>query len=153
MPQLSILDLYDEGVRATDELLDRLAGADPAVCQRRPVPRVWSAEEYARHLVWLEDAVLRVECLGLEPAEMPEHYAVLPGQVREHHFGVLQTRDMLAALRHEIRPALAALSPDALTETIEDSGGRTVAGNISRYLELTAAARACARLVLRLAMS
>jgi len=153
VPQLELLNLYDAATAATDALFDRLASEDCTVVKQRPSGRTWSAEEYARHLVWVEDIVVRVECLGMEPSDFPEGFPLLPGQILERHFPLQDTREALARLHAEVRPALNDLTPEALSQTIEDTAGRTVAENLARYLELSAAARASAQLALRVVKS
>ena len=150
MSCLNFAAKYESSASATDALFDRLAASERGLIEQRPAPRVWSAEEYARHLVWIEDTLLRVECLGLDPLEFPDGFAILPGQALERHFDIQVTRDLAAQVRDEARQALGEPSPELLAQTVEDSGGRTVADNLARYLEQSAGARACAYLVLRL---
>ena len=151
MADLPFNALYESGAAETEALFVRLASEDRQTVQQRPCPRVWSAEEFARHLVWVEDTLLRVENLGLVPHPFPPGFAVLPGQVLETHVEVSVTRQVAEAVRESVRQALDQLSPDLLEQTIEDSGGRTVAANLIRFLDLSSGVRAAARLVLRLA--
>ena len=143
--------LYALGEQETGTLLDLLGQAEHGDIERRPSLRVWSAEEWTRHLAWIENAVLQVECLGMEPADFPEGFAVLPGQVLETHFAPARTREAIDGLRAATHAALSEVEPGWLDETVEDSGGRRVADNLARYLNLTAQARASARMALRLA--
>lgn len=150
MLTLSLPDLYMSSASLTDELLSVLAASDRAMAEQRPCPRVWSAEEYARHALYLEDVLLRVEGLGLDPYVFPDGFAMLPGQVLESHFPIHTTQSTATDLHKAVKQALDQMTPELLAQTIEDSGERTVAQNAMRYLELSAAARASARLVLRI---
>ena len=153
MPDLTFAELYAFGAQATISLLDRLEDAGREVIERRPAPRIWSAEEYARHLAWLDDTMIRVESLGLEPREFPEGFVVFPGQVLETHLPLETTRAVTLDTQENVGAALANLTPEAMADTVEDAGGRTVARNLARYLDRSAGARASALLALRLVES
>lgn len=143
--------LFDYGAEQTDALLDQLEAAGEEASSRRPAPRVLSAEEHARRLLWLEDTLLRVENLGLDPFPFPPQFAVLPGQALETHCGLALLRQVREALRQKVLEALDEMTPEVLEDTIEDTGGRTVARNLARYLDMASAARAEARMALRMA--
>lgn len=144
--------LYDYGAEQTDAMLGQLEAAGEDAASRRPAPDALSAEEQARKLLWLEDALLRVENLGLEPYPFPPGFPVLPGQRLEKHFGLALLRQVREGLGREVREALDEMTPELLSDTIEDSGGRTVERNLARYLDLASAARAEARMALSLAV-
>jgi hypothetical protein len=144
----AFLDAYESGAQAFDRLLDRLAAEEAAVIETRPTPRQWSAEEWARHLVWLDDAALRVECLDLEPSSFPDSFAVLPGQALERHFPLAETRRIALAVRPDIVKGLSELAPDTVEDTVEDSGGASLAAGLVAYFSRAAAARASALLTI-----
>lgn len=142
--------LHQYGAEQTESLFDRLEAAGKEAIERRPAPNVWSAEENVRHLLWIEDTLLRVECLGLDPYPFEGGIVVLPGQALERHVELSKTRRVWQDLRARVAEALDAMTADLLSDTVEDSGGRTVERNLARYLDLSAGARAAARQALKI---
>ena len=145
--------LRQYGFEQTEALFDRLEAAGKDAIERRPAPGVWSAEENARHLLWIEDTLLRVECLGLDPHPFEGGLAVLPGQALEHHVELSETRRVWRDISAQVAEALDAMTTDLLLDTVEDSGGRTVGRNLARYLDLSAGARAATRQALKISLA
>lgn len=75
----------------------------------------------------------------------------MPGQALETHCPLPLIRETTLLLRAEVRAALAEMTAETLEDEIDEAEGLTVRRNFLRYLELAAAARACAAQALRLA--